>query len=162
MRRVLMLSPHFPPDSSAATHRVRLLAPHLPDYGWEPLVVTAEPGGYEGQLDADLAALVPSSLRVVRYRAWSPRWTRALGIGDLGLRSLIPAWRTCAATVERERIDAVFITTYPIYTAGIGPMLKRKYGLPYIIDLRSEEHTSELQSRPHLVCRLLLEKKKKN
>src|SRR3989442_11007024 len=26
-------------------------------------------------------------------------------------------------------------------------------------DLRSEEHTSELQSRPHLVCRLLLEKK---
>src|SRR2546422_7794027 len=31
------------------------------------------------------------------------------------------------------------------------------------IDLnRSEEHTSELQSRLHLVCRLLLEKKKKN
>src|SRR2546429_3250522 len=29
-------------------------------------------------------------------------------------------------------------------------------------DLRSEEHTSELQSRLHLVCRLLLEKKKKN
>src|SRR5690554_7265695 len=29
------------------------------------------------------------------------------------------------------------------------------------ISERSEEHTSELQSRPHLVCRLLLEKKKK-
>src|SRR5436305_3128590 len=28
--------------------------------------------------------------------------------------------------------------------------------------LRSEEHTSELQSRPHLVCRLLLEKKKRS
>src|SRR3989442_10572676 len=28
------------------------------------------------------------------------------------------------------------------------------------VDIRSEEHTSELQSRPHLVCRLLLEKKK--
>src|SRR5690554_7638504 len=27
------------------------------------------------------------------------------------------------------------------------------------VDNRSEEHTSELQSRPHLVCRLLLEKK---
>src|SRR2546429_7130597 len=39
-------------------------------------------------------------------------------------------------------------------------------GLPRNIDaavgeLRSEEHTSELQSRLHLVCRLLLEKKKK-
>src|SRR5690554_7431535 len=30
----------------------------------------------------------------------------------------------------------------------------------YLWQLRSEEHTSELQSRPHLVCRLLLEKKK--
>src|SRR5690554_5892251 len=30
-----------------------------------------------------------------------------------------------------------------------------------VLDIRSEEHTSELQSRPHLVCRLLLEKKKK-
>src|SRR2546422_8457118 len=31
-----------------------------------------------------------------------------------------------------------------------------------ILGLRSEEHTSELQSRLHLVCRLLLEKKKKD
>src|SRR2546422_3619872 len=30
-----------------------------------------------------------------------------------------------------------------------------------VIEARSEEHTSELQSRLHLVCRLLLEKKKK-
>src|SRR3989442_4558156 len=31
-----------------------------------------------------------------------------------------------------------------------------------LTSVRSEEHTSELQSRPHLVCRLLLEKKNKN
>src|SRR3989442_13671499 len=37
------------------------------------------------------------------------------------------------------------------------------FGAPIvsIVLMRSEEHTSELQSRPHLVCRLLLEKKKK-
>src|SRR5690554_7684721 len=34
-------------------------------------------------------------------------------------------------------------------------------GLIICANTRSEEHTSELQSRPHLVCRLLLEKKKK-
>src|SRR5438445_1086653 len=33
--------------------------------------------------------------------------------------------------------------------------------LPRVSDHRSEEHTSELQSRQYLVCRLLLEKKKK-
>src|SRR2546422_4482546 len=32
----------------------------------------------------------------------------------------------------------------------------------FIREVRSEEHTSELQSRLHLVCRLLLEKKKKD
>src|SRR5690554_2099663 len=34
-------------------------------------------------------------------------------------------------------------------------------GTTVIYAARSEEHTSELQSRPHIVCRLLLEKKKK-
>src|SRR5690554_7105561 len=33
-------------------------------------------------------------------------------------------------------------------------------GIARILERRSEEHTSELQSRPHLVCRLLLEIKK--
>src|SRR2546422_1244109 len=37
----------------------------------------------------------------------------------------------------------------------------RRYGPASSTGSRSEEHTSELQSRLHLVCRLLLEKKKK-
>src|SRR5690625_6824428 len=43
------------------------------------------------------------------------------------------------------------------------PLFKDVYHefLPLFKDHRSEEHTSELQSRGHLVCRLLLEKKKK-
>src|SRR5690554_6997344 len=36
-----------------------------------------------------------------------------------------------------------------------------EYSPSHFDNNRSEEHTSELQSRPHLVCRLLLEKKKK-
>src|SRR5690554_7600972 len=41
----------------------------------------------------------------------------------------------------------------------------RNHGAAYgrvFVGLRSEEHTSELQSRPHHVCRLLLEKKKRS
>src|SRR3712207_6974224 len=34
------------------------------------------------------------------------------------------------------------------------------FHLTYLLNVRSEEHTSELQSRQYLVCRLLLEKKK--
>src|SRR5439155_20765244 len=40
------------------------------------------------------------------------------------------------------------------------PVLHRHHGGTGVVR-RSEEHTSELQSRGHLVCRLLLEKKKK-
>src|SRR2546429_1711200 len=44
------------------------------------------------------------------------------------------------------------------YLRSLGASSKRT---PRLSFLRSEEHTSELQSRLHLVCRLLLEKKKK-
>src|SRR3989442_9630321 len=43
--------------------------------------------------------------------------------------------------------------------AWLGYSTARWYGDTLVVE-RSEEHTSELQSRPHLVCRLLLEKKK--
>src|SRR5438445_10315449 len=102
MRRVLMVSPHFPPDTSAGTHRVRLLAPHLSRYGWKPTVVSIDPRDYEGRLDPDLANLVPASLRVVRSRAWPARWTRCVGLGDLGLRSLHGLHRTCSRLLESE------------------------------------------------------------
>src|SRR3712207_8645111 len=42
----------------------------------------------------------------------------------------------------------------------VGPARRGHPG--HVDGLRSEEHTSELQSRQYLVCRLLLEKKKKN
>src|SRR3712207_7474164 len=46
----------------------------------------------------------------------------------------------------------------PLKFAGWGPNRFREAGFR----VRSEEHTSELQSRQYLVCRLLLEKKKKS
>src|SRR5438309_6455443 len=44
---------------------------------------------------------------------------------------------------------------------GLGVELHRFGGGEPVEEFRSEEHTSELQSQFHLVCRLLLEKKKK-
>src|SRR5258708_14342110 len=44
----------------------------------------------------------------------------------------------------------------------VDPLEVSKAGVPAGLSRRSEEHTSELQSPDHLVCRLLLEKKKKN
>ncbi len=134
MRRLLMVSPHFPPDTSAGAHRVRLLAPYLRAHGWEPTVVAVDPRDYEGRLDPGLAQLVPGDLRVVRCRAWSPRITRRLGFGDLGLRAFTGLRATCDALLRREPFDALFVTIYPPYPALLGRLLKPRHRIPFVLD----------------------------
>src|SRR2546428_4386592 len=52
--------------------------------------------------------------------------------------------------------------TFFIQSSYGAPMAAQGMWFGIVAALRSEEHTSELQSRSDLVCRLLLEKKKKN
>ena len=133
-RHVLVVSPHFPPDSTAGTHRARLLAPRLREHGWEPTVLTVDPRDYEGALDPALAASVPDDLRVVRSRAWPVWLTRSLGVGDLGLRAFEGLWREASHLLAHERFDALFITIYPTYPALLGPLLKWRFRVPFVLD----------------------------
>src|SRR2546422_5848980 len=72
------------------------------------------------------------------------------GIRDVAVTGV----QTCALPISsrflRRSCSSVDVRAY-----------RREPAIP-IGRMRSEEHTSELQSRLHLVCRLLLEKKKKN
>src|SRR5437879_7767712 len=103
----------------------------------------------------------------------------------LGVGCLVLVGAGCAndaAGPTRHPIRAATAATVPTHPAGVivlsAPLAGRPYGVAvssknvaYItqldasrlarVDLRSEEHTSELQSPMYLVCRLLLEKKKK-
>ena len=134
MHRVLLISPHFPPDTSAATHRFRLLAPHLREFGWEPTVLTVAPEGYEERLDATLQTLVPKDLRIVRVGVWSPNRTRAFGFGDLGLRSLTGIWSAASKLLREEEFDLVCVSIYPSYTATVAILLKRRFKVPIVLD----------------------------
>src|SRR5690554_7183985 len=63
-----------------------------------------------------------------------------------------------------NRIRPAIITKLDnlLETLTAGTIVERNFNQLYAVACciaRSEEHTSELQSRPHLVCRLLLEKK---
>src|SRR5690625_6221259 len=53
---------------------------------------------------------------------------------------------------------AIFSSGANFFSDGFIPSIL-EYSLRFFLGMRSEEHTSELQSRGHLVCRLLLEKK---
>src|SRR5687768_18589625 len=63
-----------------------------------------------------------------------------------------------------ERLDPFLrgghVAIHPLQVV-IAPRVERRDFVDVRVGQRSEEHTSELQSRLHLVCRLLLEKKKK-
>src|SRR5690625_7098677 len=52
--------------------------------------------------------------------------------------------------------------TLPLSEGALHDLLRFTDDALQVLLVRSEEHTSELQSRGHLVCRLLLEKKKKH
>ena len=133
-RRALLIAAHFPPDSGAATHRVRLLAPYLEENGWLPTVLTVDRGSIEGQTDPDLEAMVPPNLEVVRAPAWSAGATRKVGIGDLGLRSLKGLHAAAVKLMSERRFDVVFITIFPTYTALIGPRLKKRFKCAFVLD----------------------------
>src|SRR5205085_1486122 len=88
----------------------------------------------EGRIDPELRSLVPASLAIERARAMSAGLTRAIGVGDLGLRALPGLRRAALKLFERDAFDAVFVTIYPTYPAILGPMLKRRFGIPFVLD----------------------------
>src|SRR3712207_8107807 len=51
------------------------------------------------------------------------------------------------------------VTSSPV-SCALSSIASANFGFRFVAQSRSEEHTSELQSRQYLVCRLLLEKKK--
>src|SRR2546429_6626229 len=77
------------------------------------------------------------------------------------LLATTPAWSQVGTTsirgVVTDKTGAV-IAAAKVSLNNVGQALTRETSTS---STRSEEHTSELQSRLHLVCRLLLEKKKK-
>ena len=69
MNRILIISPHYPPSNLAAVHRTRLFAQHLPELGWEPIILTVHKKYYEEELDWELHKLIPTSQRIVKVNA---------------------------------------------------------------------------------------------
>src|SRR3712207_8636236 len=75
-------------------------------------------------------------------------------------RSPAGAGKSTVARRLAERLGFRYLDTGAMYRALTWLALERDVDLAAAGE-RSEEHTSELQSRQYLVCRLLLEKKKK-
>jgi len=105
---------------------------HLEKFGWRACVLSVAPRFYEEALDPELAELVPARLEVVRTRALPTRPIRL--VGDLGLRALWWQYRALARLIKQRRVDLVYIPIPPNFSALLGPLVHRRYGVPFAVD----------------------------
>ena len=132
MKRILIISPHFPPSNLAAVHRSRLFAQHLPEFGWQPLVLTVHEDYYEEKLDWNLHKLLPQGLKIEKSKAF--KVTKPRLIGDIGLRAFFHLYKNAKEIIKRESIDFLYIPIPSFYVALLGRWLHKTTGVKYGID----------------------------
>ena len=132
MKKILIITPHYPPSNLAAVHRSRLFSLHLPTFGWEPIILVVDEKYYEEALDWDLATLLPKNQRIEKVSAFPVTEPRL--VGDIGLRAFFQLRKKALELVKSENIDFVYIPIPSFYVSLIGPYLKRKTGVKYGID----------------------------
>lgn len=134
MKKVVIVAPDFSPSNLPPALRIRLFARYLPEFGWEPIIISADPKHYHWPVSAETDALIPTDLRVIRTGALPYRVTRKLGFGDVGMRTLPACWSALRRLAREETLDAVLISVPPFATMLLGRMAHRFLRLPYVID----------------------------
>lgn len=144
MKRVLMIAFHFPPlAGSSGIQRTLRFAQHLPEHGWEPIVLTVQESAYEST-SADLLADIPKGMVVERAMAFDAARQMSIGGRYLQFTARPDRWiswrfdavRRARALVKRYRPEVIW-STYPIATAHvIGARVHATTGLPWVADFR--------------------------
>ena len=137
MKQLLLVAPHFPPVNAADMHRARVSLPHFAEFGWRAHVLTVAPR-QQGEMAQDelLLQTVPADVPVTRTTA-APLWlTRRLGLGNVGLRALVPLYRAGARIIGEARIDLAYFSTTVFTSMALGPIWKRRFGVPFVLDMQ--------------------------
>lgn len=141
---LLVISFHYPPDNtSTGVLRTFKFTEYLLRHGWRSHVISVPEHLYRS-LDPAGAASIPNDVTVERvwardakfafgFRGIYPGW---LGIPDRYWTWVVSGTRAGARAIRRSRVDAIY-STYPMPSAHlIGLRLKKRFGLPWIVDFR--------------------------
>ena len=131
-RKIIIVAPHFPPSNLAGVHRSRLFAQHLPDLGWEPIIVTVDERYYEEETDPYINKLLPSGLRIEKVKALPVKPIKL--IGEIGIRAFFPLLWRILKIIKKEKIDFVYIPIPSNFAALLGPFIQHFGKVPYGID----------------------------
>lgn len=157
MKNVLVLAYYFPPFGLSGVQRILKFVKYLPDFGWQPTVVTTEPHAYPAFDESLMDELRQSQTEVWRTEAAGAfaavKNQRTIPLSTERVRKAlnrisqlvyIPdnkvAWKNKALALLRQkdmsRFHAVLSTAPPFSAHLAGLEIKQQYGLPFIADFR--------------------------
>jgi glycosyltransferase involved in cell wall biosynthesis len=148
VKRVLIVSPHFPPVNAPDVQRVRMSLPYYPAFGWQPVVLTVRPEVQEDAQDAALVDTIPADVPVTRTGALPVGLTGTVGIRNVAMRAFLHLYRAGGRLIRRDEIDLVYFSTTMFVSMVLGRLWKRRYGTPYVIDLQDPWFSTYYDDKP--------------
>ena len=136
MKTMLCISQHFPPVNAPDMQRLRQSISYFKEYNWRPVIFAVDPNYIEQTEDALLLESLPDDIEVYRIKAFSTKWTRKLALGNLGFRSWLQYRSAVDHYIELNKVDLIYFSTTVFTLMALGPHWKKKYGVPFIIDLQ--------------------------
>ncbi|MDB5136543.1 MAG: hypothetical protein JWP37_3146 [Mucilaginibacter sp.] len=148
LKRILIISPYFPPSNAADMQRVRMSLPYFKDFGWDAEVVTVDPSFTEILKDDLLLQSLTSDTKIHKVKAFNKRWTSKLGLGSVALRSLWFYREKVNQLLKENRFDLIYFSTTQFPVCILGAYWKRRFGIPYVIEMQDPWHSEYYQSKP--------------
>lgn len=136
MKKVLIISPNFPPINAADMHRVRQSMPFFKDLGWEATVLAVFPEFIEMSEDPILLKTMPEDSKIIRIKAFNTKNTRKLGLGNIGYRSWYFYKKHGNRLIKKNKYDLIYFSTTAFPVMTLGRYWKKKFGIPFIIDMQ--------------------------
>jgi hypothetical protein len=109
---------------------------HFAEFGWDPVVLTVRPRDVEGVVEPLLLQSIPPGTPVVQVAALPARWTRKLGIGNLGIRAFPFLYAAGRRLLRTRKVDLVYFSTTMFVTMALGRLWKREFGVPFVLDMQ--------------------------
>jgi hypothetical protein len=135
-RRVLIISPNFPPINTADHHRIRMSIPYLADLGWDAHVLAVHPDFVQGTKEPLLSKTVPDYIPITWTKAWPIQQTQKIGLGNLGLRAFIYLLQAGDRLLNQQKFDLIYFSTTMFVTMALAPRWQKRFGIPYILDFQ--------------------------
>jgi glycosyltransferase involved in cell wall biosynthesis len=157
VKNVLIVAYHFPPQAGSSGYlRSLKFCRYLPEFGWQPSVLTVHPRAYE-QTNSSQLAEIPASVSVrrafaldtQRHLSFRGRYLRAMALPDRWVSWCLGAIPAGLQLLRKQKCD-VILSTFPIASAIlIGWILHRLTGKPWIVDLRDSMTEPDYPRDPH-------------